>query len=73
MGREFRPLPEIQVKQVLVGQGMDREQGHSHLEGPDLTGGQRAGCLVVALDSSHDPQLVALGKDLGGSFRGTTC
>ena len=51
---------------------MDREQGHSHLEGPDHTGEQRAGCLVVALDSTHDPQLVALGKDLGGSFRGTT-
>ena len=71
-GREFRPLPNIQVKQALVRQGMNREQGHSHLEGPDHTGGQRAGCLEVALDSTHDPQLVALGQDLGGSFRGTT-
>ena len=65
-------MRKIQVRQALVGQGMYTAQENSHLEGPDHTGEQRAGCLVVALDSTHDPQLVALGKDLGGSFRGTT-
>lgn len=35
--RKVSPAPGTQVKQALVGQGMDREQEDSHLEWPDHT------------------------------------
>ena len=35
--RKVSHVSRVQVKRILVQQGMDREQGDSHLGGPDQT------------------------------------